>query len=113
MRRSSPFSLVSVVTLCLASQRYGNFPHFTGLHPLDGVADSLRSPRYAGPVSVHQDDHGYLPVGHILLVSDALVSGEQNFKTGFLGLAQQDAVGQGVPAAFSGRLDLVSEEPVA
>ena len=40
----SPFSLVSVVTLCLASHRDGDFLHFSRLNFLNGVADCFRSP---------------------------------------------------------------------
>ena len=114
MRRSSPFSLVSVVTLCLASHRDVDFPQLTGLYPLKGVADGFRLPRYARPCGVHQDDYGHSPIGQVLLVSDALIGGDQDL------VSRLPQPGPARPRwtrcpshVLAGHFDLVAEELAA
>ena len=49
MRLSRPFSVVSVVTLSLASHRDGDFLHLSGLYPLKSIADILHPWLDEGP----------------------------------------------------------------
>ena len=92
--------------------RYRYFPQFAELQSLQGDADHFRVPRYERPGSVHRHDDCDLAVGHVLLVSDALVRGQQHLEPCFLGPVQQGAVVQGVPSSLDGGLHHVSEEPV-
>ncbi len=71
MRLSNPFSVVSVVTLCLVSHRDGDFPHFSGLNPLDSGANGFRSLQGIRPGGGKQYDHGQRPMSKVLLISHA------------------------------------------
>ena len=90
-----------------------DFPHFSGLYPMQGVADGFHSPRNTRPSGVHQDNHGHPPVRHILLMPDALVRGDQSIESRFFGLIQQIPVGQGVPSVLPGLFDDVTKESAA
>ena len=89
MRRSSPFSLVSVVTLSLASNQDGDFPQLSALHLGDGCSN-LFDPRPSvrpGPREQHND--GQSSACKVLLVAHVLVGGYQQLETlGFRNIQQ-------------------------
>ncbi len=78
-----------------------------------GLADShtFRNPSDAGPKSRPvigaQDDQGNTPVFETLLVFNALIGGDHDFKAKHLGCCDQIAVSQNGPALRRRALDLV------
>ena len=113
MRLSSPFSVVSVVTLCPVSHRDLDFAHFSGLNPFQRLSDDRCSPRYTIPIGVHQHHYGNSSVRQVLLVSEVLVGGDQHLETGFFGSIQQVPIRQSVPPESSGLFDFMVREATA
>ena len=104
MRRSSPFSLVSVVTLCLVSHRDGDFPHLTGLNPVQGGADIFYPRLDIRPSVGEQDYDSQAPATEVLLVPHALVGGYHYLVAFLLSAVQQIPVAQLGPPPLPGRI---------
>ena len=86
MSRSSPFSVVSVVTLRLFHLLDRDFSQFTGAYFVKDSANLLYTRLDIGPCRGQQDDNRQSLIYEVLLVSHILVSGDEDFVSLLLGL---------------------------
>ena len=113
MRRSSPFSLVSVVTLSLASNRNGDLPKLPALRLSDGGTNVFDPRPRIGPSPGEQHDDGQSSACEVLLAPDALVGGYQQLVAFILGNIQQVSVAQLRPPSPRRRVHSMFEKEVA
>ena len=113
MRRSSPFSLVSVVTLSLSSHRDGDFPHLPWLYSLEGVADILNLWLYEEPPVRAENEQCQVSAAQVLLMRHVLICGNHDFIPCFLSPIQERAIDKRCPPAFLRHVDVMTDEVTA
>lgn len=69
----------SLSSACLSRMPHRNFYHFTRLYPFERVANVIYDQPDNGPPVGPQYNYGNAPVAKVLLVSQALVSCQQEF----------------------------------
>ena len=94
MRLSIPISLVSVVTLCLASHRDVDFPQLSGLRLSDGGSNLFGPRPGVRPSPGEQRDDGQTSACEVLLVPHVPVGGYQQIVALTLRNIQQVSVAQ-------------------
>ena len=101
--------MVSMVTLSLFySDR--DFVQLPRLHLSDGGANVFDSESDVGPCCPEQNDDGQPSAEGVLLVSHALVGGDQDFVALLFSPVDQISVGKAVPPLLRCRIDGVSAE---
>ena len=113
MRRSSPLSLVSVVTLSFPPAVYGDFPQLAGLNPLKGGANIVDPWFDERPPIRPENDQREASARDVLLVRHVLICGNHDFIPCFFRPLQQRAIDKRCPPAFLRHVDVMTGEVTA